>query len=163
MNTPSGSDPRHSGDHDPYTPFRPRSGRWVPLVAGLASIAVFGFVAINLPRGGVTGWTVLDALMMFLLGVGMAAFLWRYTAIKAVPTDKGLTVRNLFLTREVAWEEILGVQFGGGSPWLILDLADTEQLAVMAVQRADGEFAQAEAQRMAALVEANAYPDESVG
>lgn len=157
------STPDSSIGRDPYAPFRPRSGRWVPLVAGLASIAVFGFVALNLPRGGVTGWTALDAIMLFLFGVGMAAFLWRYTAIKAVPSSEGLVVRNLFLTREVSWAEILGVLFGEGSPWLILDLADTEQLAVMAVQRADGDFARAEAQRMAALVEAHAFPDESVG
>lgn len=157
--TDSSNLPSSTPSRDPYAPFRPRSGRWVPLVAGLVTVAVFAFVAINLPKGGVTGWTGIDALALFLFGLAMAAFLWRYTAIKAVPSDSGLLVRNLFLTREVAWAEILGVQFGGGSPWLILDLADTEQLAVMAVQRADGEFAQHEAERLAALVEANALQD----
>lgn len=153
-------DPR---TQDPYAPFRPRSGRWVPLAAGVVTIAVFGFVALTLPKGGVTGWTGVDAAALFLFGAAMAAFLWRYTAIKAVPSDEGLLVRNLFLTRTLSWAEILGVQFGGGSPWLILDLADTEQLAVMAVQRADGAFARQEAERLAALVQAHALDDPSAG
>ena len=46
---------------------------------------------------------------------------------------------------------------------LILDLADTEQLAVMAVQRADGAFARQEAERLAALVQAHALDDPSAG
>lgn len=151
--------PNSGGGGDPYAPFRPRSGRWVPLVAGLVTVAVFAFVAVNLPKGGVTGWTGVDAMALFLFGLAMAAFLWRYTAIKAVPSETGLVVRNLFLTRELEWAQIVGVQFGGGSPWLILDLADTEQLAVMAVQRADGAFADREAERLAALVEAHALRD----
>ena len=36
---------------------------------------------------------------------------------------------------------------------LVLELDDTEHLAVMAVQRSDGPHAQAEAGRMAALVQ----------
>lgn len=146
-----------SGTADPYAEFRPRRGRWVAVVAATASIVVFAIVAVTLPKGGVSGWTWLDAGAIFLFGVAMAAFLLRYAFIKALPTDQGLTVRNLFVTRELAWEQIVGVQFGGGTPWLMLDLADTEQLAVMAVQRADGDFARAEAERMAALVEAHGY------
>lgn len=139
---------------DPYAVFRPRVGRWVAIGAAAAAVIGFGVLALSLPRGGVTGWTDLDAFFVFLFGVAMAGFLLRYAFIKAVPTEDGLLIRNLFVTRELQWAQIVGVQFGGGIPWLTLDLADTEQLAVMAVQRSDGAFATSEAERMAALVEA---------
>ncbi|MBD2760729.1 PH domain-containing protein [Yimella sp. cx-573] len=146
-----------------YAVFRPRRGRWMALIAAAAAVVVFGIVAFNLPQGGVTGWTAVDAGALFVFGLAMATILWRFAAIKAVPTPDGLTVRNLLVNRDLAWEEIVGVQFGGGTPWLVLDLADTEQLAVMAVQRADAEFAVSEAERMAALVEAHGFQDPRVG
>jgi hypothetical protein len=37
-------------------------------------------------------------------------------------------------------------------PWVVLDLSDGGTLAVMAVQRADGERGMAEARRLQALV-----------
>ena len=75
------------------------------------------------------------------LGVGLAAFLGRYASIRAVPDDAGLTVRNLMLTRRVAWDEVLEVRFPDGAPWVTLELDDTDEVAVMAIQRADGDLA----------------------
>jgi hypothetical protein len=46
------------------------------------------------------------------------------------------------------------VQFGGGEPWVSLDLDDGDTLAVMAIQKADGEVSGREASRLAALVQA---------
>jgi hypothetical protein len=63
-----------------------------------------------------------------------------------------LHVRNLFLARTVPWDEILGVRFPEGDAWAHLDLAEGDTLAVMAVQRADAQGAQTEAQRLAELV-----------
>ncbi|GAB3589369.1 PH domain-containing protein [Calidifontibacter terrae] len=139
---------------DPYAVFRPRVGRWFAIGSSAACVVGFAVLALSLPRGGASGWTDLDAFFVFLFGLAFASFLLRYAFIKAVPTPSGLLVRNLFVTRELDWAQIVGVQFGGGIPWLTLDLADTEQLAVMAVQRADGGFATAESERMAALVQA---------
>ena len=83
-------------------------------------------------------------------GSRLAAFLWRYASIRAVPDADGLTVRNLIVTRRVAWDEVVEVRFAEGAPWVSLELADADELAVMAVQRADGPVARAEAQRLAA-------------
>ena len=63
----------------------------------------------------------------------------------ATPSREGLTVRNLVLTRTLEWPEIIGIQFGGGEPWVSLDLLDGDTLAVMAIQKADGEVAGREA------------------
>ena len=39
-------------------------------------------------------------------------------------------------TGRLTWAQVLRVQFGDGAPWVTLDLDDTDQLAVMAIQRA---------------------------
>jgi hypothetical protein len=89
-----------------------------------------------------------------ILGFGVAAawVLHRMAAVRADPDPDGLTVRNILWTRRVAWPEIVSVRFGPDRPWVQLDLADGDTLAVMGVQRADGERATAEARRMATLV-----------
>ena len=76
--------------------------------------------------------------MFFGLGVVIAFLAWRYASITAVPSRAGLVVRNLVLTRTLEWPEVVGIQFGGGEPWVTLDLEDGDTVAVMAIQKADG-------------------------
>ena len=63
-------------------------------------------------------------------------------------------VRNLVVTRTLQWPQIVGIQFGGGEPWVSLDLDDGDTLAVMAIQKADGDVSGREASRLAALIQA---------
>lgn len=139
----------------PYATFRPVRGAWVARAAALASLVVFGLVAIfsPMPLGSDPSLLVLNRVGVALIGVAMAAFLWRYAVIRAEPGPRGLRVVNLFSTTEVEWAQILRVGFSGGAAWAVLELTDTEELAVMAIQRADGEHARREASRLAALVE----------
>ena len=139
---------------DPYAVMRPRRGRAVAIGFGIGSLGLFGAVAVLITGTGIRGWNVTDSLLMFGVGVLIALMMWRFAALRAVPSPSGLEVRNVLLTRRVAWSEIERVHFAGGDPWVLLDLTDGDQLAVMAVQRADGPYGQAEASRLAALVEA---------
>ncbi|HSP61079.1 MAG TPA: PH domain-containing protein [Ornithinimicrobium sp.] len=140
---------------DPYATFRPVRGAWVARVSALASIVVFGLVALlsPMPLGSDPSLTVLNRVAVALIGVVMAVFLWRYAVLRAEPGPAGLRVVNLFSTTEVEWAQILRVGFSGGASWAVLELTDTEELPVMAIQRADGEHARREASRLAALVE----------
>ncbi len=133
----------------PDAPFRPRRGRVLPLVMAAVAVVVCAVVALGM---GSAGWRVGDQLALVGLGLGLAAFLGRYASIRAVPDDVGLTVRNLMLTRRVAWDEVLEVRFPEGAPWVTLELDDTDEVAVMAIQRADGALARAEARRLAGIV-----------
>ena len=135
----------------PEAPFRPRRGRVLPLVMATVAVVVCTIVAIGMGAGGV--WQVGDQLALVGLGLGLAAFLGRYASIKAVPDDAGLTVRNLMLTRTVTWDEIIEVRFPDGAPWVTVELDDGDELAVMAIQRADGQAARDEALRLARMVE----------
>lgn len=141
--------PRHPTEPD--APFRPRRGRVLPLVMAVVAVVVCTVVAIGMGAGG--DWQVGDQLALVGLGLGLAAFLGRYASIRAVPDEAGLTVRNLLLTRTLTWDEVIEVRFPDGAPWVSLELDDGDELAVMAIQRADGPAARDEALRLARIVD----------
>lgn len=134
----------------PDAPFRPRRGRVVPIIVAVTFVLVCAGVALAM--GVVGSWSPGDQLALLGFGLGVGGFIGRYAAIRAVPGPQGLTVRNLLLTRTVAWDEIAEVRFRDGDPWVTLTLDDGDDLAVMAVQRADGELGRREAQRLARLI-----------
>ena len=139
---------------DALAPFRPRRARVVALWAMWCSLAVFGAIAVIIPAQVDHRWGIGDRLTFFGFGVVLAALAWRYAAIRAVPSREGLVVRNLVLSRTLEWSQVVGISFGGGEPWVSLDLEEGDTLAVMAIQKADGAAAGREASRLAALVQA---------
>ncbi|MDO8107756.1 PH domain-containing protein [Isoptericola sp. b441] len=144
---------------DLYRVFRPRFARWVAwsvaaavLVAGIAlALALPAVAPGRVPTGDRVGIVVFSLLVV--------AFLGRQASVRAVPDKTGLTVRNLLLTRRVAWAEVVSVRFGQGRPWVQLDLADGGTLAVMGVQASDGARATVEAGRLATLVALHSVTD----
>ncbi len=130
-------------------PFQPRRGRWVAMGSGVLLAALFAGIALWMDH-----WGGPDRLLTALFGLLLAAFLWRYALIRAVPDRQGMTVRNLFTTQRVEWSQVRSVAFSPGDPWVRLRrTGGLEDLAVMAIQAADGESSQAEASRLAAIVE----------
>jgi Bacterial PH domain len=137
---------------DLHAPFRPHAARIVTLALGVLVAVLTVVLVAALPRiapeygpGDVAGFA--------LLGLAITWFCWRQASVSARVDESGLTVRNLVISRRVAWAEIVSVRFGNGRPWVQLDLADGDTLAVMGIQRADGARADAEARRLATLVE----------
>jgi Bacterial PH domain len=137
-----------------FAVFRPRRGRTVALCVAVVTVVVFGVIALLLPTpADGRGWTAGDRFFFFSVGLAMAFVMWRFASIRAIPTRESLTVRNLFLSREVPWGSIVDVRFAGGDPWVTVELDDTDTLAVMAIQKADAEWGRSEASRLAALVQ----------
>ncbi len=136
-----------------YAPFRPHRGAWVALAAAVVTLVVLGGLAVLLPAEGATGWGFADRALLLLFALAVAAFLLRYAALRAVPSPEGLRVVNLLRTHQLQWAQVLRVgALSGGAPWVVLELTDTEEVPVMAIQRADGEFGRREAARLSALV-----------
>lgn len=129
------------------TVFRPRLARAVTLVLAVVVLGLTAAIIVALPNAGLP-----DVVGFALVGLLIAWFCWRQATVVARADDAGLTVRNLMLTRRLEWAEIVAVRFGDGRPWVQLDLADGDTLAVMGIQRADGERAEREARRLATLV-----------
>ena len=130
------------------TPFRPRLARIVSLgLAGVVTLATVLLVVL------MPGLSALDVSGFALLGGAIVWFCWRQASVAAVPDEDGLTVRNLLITTRLTWAQVVAVRFGD-RPWVHLDLADGDTLAVMGIQRADGERALAEARRLSTIVAA---------
>lgn len=136
--------------------FRPRRARVVGWGFAIGIFVVMVGVSIGLSFAPDSGWTPSDSVSAVVFALLLSAGLVRLVSVRALVTPEALVVRNVVFTREVAWGSVVAVRFGGADPWLTLDLDDGENLAVMGVQRADGEFARAEALRLARLVESRA-------
>lgn len=140
-----------------HQPFRPHRARRVAYVIAVVWMLVLAGLAFFLP----VPLTALDRAGFLLVGVLVAWFMHREASVLAIPSERGLRVRNLFLSRQLDWAEIVAVRFGGGQPWAALDLSDGDTLAVMAIQRADGARGVAESRRLATLVEAHTRTDRN--
>lgn len=136
--------------------FRPRRARVVGWAFAVGFLAVMVGVSIALTFSPDSGWTPSDSVSAVVFALIVSGGLARLVSVRALVTPEALVVRNVVFTREVPWGSVVAVRFGGADPWLTLDLDDGENLAVMGVQRADGEFARAEALRLARLVESRA-------
>jgi hypothetical protein len=142
--------PRESGalDEQVYRPFRPIKARRIAWALAVITVVVLTVVGLI-----IEGAPLLDRLAFIATGLVVAWFMSRQAGVRAVPSESGLVVKNLFLGRTLEWPEIVSVRFGADRSWVQLDLADGDTLAVMAIQRADGDFAEKEARRLATLVE----------
>lgn len=128
--------------------FRPVRGRVVSLAVGAGILIASVVLAIALPER----FAVMDRFTCAGIGIAVAAFMTRYATIHARPTAEGLFVRNLGPGELVPWDQIDSIRFSQGMPWVRIDLTDGLDMAVMAIQRADGPRSLAEAQRLADLV-----------
>ncbi|WP_265521246.1 PH domain-containing protein [Oerskovia flava] len=145
-------DHQDTAGQDPYRTFRPRFG----LVVSWATTTVIlgGCVVLAVVTTGPLA-SVGNRISLVLFGLLCALLLWRLGGVHADPSPTGLVVRNVVYTRRLDWAEILSVDYGSGDPWVRLDLTDGKTLAVMGIQRADGERGDQEARRLAALVQAH--------
>lgn len=135
--------------------------RRVATVAAVAIVAVFVVVALLLRRGS-SGEGVLfgpgDQVAMVVLGLLVAGGVLLLARPALTADTRGLHVRNIFGTHDVPWEVVREVSFRDGSPWAVLELADDDQLALLAVQASDGERSVAVVRALRAL-HAGARPD----
>jgi len=138
-----------SRDDGRFRTFRGRFG--TPTAYGLALLSVGGCTFVALAATG-QGADTANRVAIIVFGLLGGVIAWRFGAVRAVPDPTGLTVVNYATSRRLAWAEIVTVRFGPNDPWVHLDLADGDVLAVMGIQRADGEYAMAEARRLVTLI-----------
>jgi hypothetical protein len=140
---------------DLHATLRPQRSRRIAY--GIIALETVAFAVLLVASGDMLGW--LDRALFVLLAGALAWFLWRLASVCAQPSESGLHVRNLLLSRDLRWAQIVSVRFGGGNPWVLLDLDDGESMPVMGIQRSDGARADAEARRLATLVEFHSRTD----
>ena len=149
---------RHTGQVDTDAPAETVTARPVRLrrVAALVAVTVVAtFVVIALLLGGTSSEGVsfgpADQVAMVALGLLVAAGVLRLARPSLSADTRGLRVRNIFVSHDVPWEVVREVAFRDGSPWATLELADDDQLALLAVQASDGERSVAAVRGLRAL------------
>lgn len=145
---------------DLYSDFHPRMTRTFARVTMVVLIVGALYLAIASPGSDGIGYPAADMIGMVVLLVFCLWLLWRHGSVYATVTHSGIKVRNLIHTTELTWPEIESVRFGGGRPWVQLDLTNGHTIAVMAVQSADGAHSAQEARRLATLVMAHGEAPE---
>jgi hypothetical protein len=118
-----------------------RLRRWCLLAAG--AVFILFTIAAALLRVGAGRHTfgIADQIAVFILGVAIAAGIMVPARSRLRADSERLWVRNAFGTHDVPWPLVTAVRFEDRSPWLTLEFADGDVLAVMAVRATDGEQA----------------------
>lgn len=119
---------------------RPVRLRRVAFATSAVVVVLFVLLAVLLRRSSSEGveFGPGDQVAMVLLGVLVAAGVLVLARPSVVADLHGVRVQNLFTTKDVPWEVVRAVSFRDGTPWAMLDLADDDQIALLAVQAADG-------------------------
>lgn len=141
---------------------RPRVARTVAWSL-LALIWSGTAVLLWLSSGYLTQFTWEDRVLTLVFVAAGSFLIYRQATVRLSCDDDGATVRNLIYTRHVSWAQIVRVNFALTRPWAVLDLADGDALAVMAIQSADGARAVAAAQQLADLVAAHEPTEPGAG
>jgi hypothetical protein len=124
------------------------------LALAVLVLAVFAVIAVLL-RGGDTGaaFGPADQVSIFGIGVAVAAGILVLARPTLEADERELRVRNVVGRHTVPWTAVRAVLFRDNRPWASLELADDEQLPLMAVQAADGERTVAVVRELRALLE----------
>ena len=114
--------------------------RRVAVAVAVVVVVLFSVIAFLLGNTASEGveFGVGDQISMVVLGLLIAAGVLLIARPAVVADLHGLKVRNIWTTKDVPWELVRMVSFPDGSPWAMLELADDERLAVLAVQASDG-------------------------
>lgn len=145
---------------DLYATFRPRLARRVAIVLAILLVIALVVLFAVVPTEGSFSFDAVD----YVAGVVvMGIFHWilyMHYQVHAAVDSTGITVKNLIYSHTFTWAEVIDVEFGSG-PWARLDISDGRIVSVMAIQYADGEFANREAVRLATLIEHHSVTDAS--
>ncbi len=124
--------------------FRPRRVRKVCFV--LAGVVVVFFTIIGIMLSGPTGtgqgvFTTADQVAMVVLGVLGALGVLAFARPRVTADAERVRIRNIVGGYDLPWSVVRGLRFTTGNPWVSLELADDETVAVMAIQAVDKEYA----------------------
>jgi hypothetical protein len=116
----------------------------VAWVAAAAIVVFFAAVATAL-RGSTGAGTAVfqpgDQIAMIGLGVLIAAGVLMVGRPMVEADAEKIRIRNVIGGYDLPWQVVRAVRFDRGAAWASLELADDDVVAVMAIQRVDGEHA----------------------
>jgi PH (Pleckstrin Homology) domain-containing protein len=121
----------------------PRRLRLMTALMAGALVVAMTVVAVLLKSSttGVVSFHTSDQVAMVGLGLAMGAGVLLVGRSRVDADAEGIRVRNVVINHELPWSAVRAVRFTEHSPWATLVLANDDELAVSAVQAADGDRA----------------------
>jgi hypothetical protein len=112
-------------------------------VAAAVVVVVMVFVALSLPgtTNTVVAYGPVDQFAMVGIGLVLAGALIWLGRSRVDADAEGIRWRNIVLTHALPWSAVKAVRFDPKSSWASLLLTNTDEVALFAVQMADGERA----------------------
>lgn len=122
---------------------RPRRTRVVCVVAAVGVFVLFAVLSTALTgrteSGGVFHRS--DQVAMVILGALIGLGIMCFARPRVYADTTGIRVRNLVGGYQLPWDVVRAVRFSRHSPWASLELADDDEVTIMAIQAADKEYA----------------------
>ncbi|WP_028922984.1 PH domain-containing protein [Pseudonocardia acaciae] len=145
---------------DEQVVFRPWRVRWLAWIGAIVLFGVMVVVAVLL-REVPTGvhFRLADQVALVLIGLLMALGMLLLAMPRVIADANGVRVRNVLVTKEFGWDDVLEVGFPDGAPWARLELPDDEYLPMLAVQAVDKARAVTAIRALRALHAAHAGSD----
>lgn len=135
-----------------YRPRKSRIGAWIGAV-----ICLGGFTALSFTLGSQTveggAVTLADQAGMIGLGVIGAIIILSFLRLRVRADEKGIEITNVAQKRYFPWEIVTAVNFTDKMTWATVELADDDEMSIMAVQVTDKERAVAAIKHLRALLE----------
>ena len=135
-----------------YKPRKSRIGAWIG-----AAIAFGGFTALSFTLGSRTaeGGTVTWADQAAMIGLGVigAGIALSFLRLRVRADEKGIEVTNVASKRYFPWGVVTAINFTDKMTWATVELADDDEMSIMAVQVTDKERAVAAIKHLRALLE----------
>ena len=132
----------------------PRRMRLICAVVAAVVLVVLVVVGVLLKQSstGVVAFGTADQVAMVGLGVVLAVGILLLGRPRVDADATGIRVRNILGSHDLPWAAVRSVRFDRGSAWASLLLVTGEEVAVLAVQAADGERAVAAVEGLRALL-----------
>jgi hypothetical protein len=129
------------------------------LAAAVLAVMVVVGVFLKSSSTGVVSFHTSDQIAVIGLGVVLAAGILLLARPRVDADEAGVRVRNILGSHDLPWSAVRAVRFERTSSWATLLLVTGEEIAVLAVQSADGERAAAAVEGLRALLAANRPPE----
>jgi hypothetical protein len=135
-----------------YQPRKSRIGAWIG-----AAICLGGFTALSFTlgsqtvEGGAVTWA--DQAGMIGLGVIGAGIILSFLRLRVRADEKGIEVTNVAQKRYFPWQVVSAINFTDKMTWATVELADDDEMSIMAVQITDKDRAVAAIKHLRALLE----------
>ncbi len=135
-----------------YKPRKSRIGAWVGAVLFAGTTFGLSFtLGTRSPEGGTL--TVADQVAMVGIGLVGAGVILSFLRLRVRADADGIEVRNVVSTHRLPWEVVVDLSLPDRMQWAIMELADDDEISIMAVQITDKERAAEAIRHLRALLE----------